>query len=153
MISRISKKGFTIVELLIVIVVIGILATLVITAYSGIQQKARNSKRQTDINALQTALEGFHTDKGYYPSLTDMNNPNFTSQLKVDTNAFIDPSSPGQSKTLAQYPAAKIYAYTVTDADGTSCEANDNNCAQYKLTATYEGTVNGQTQFIKTSLN
>ena len=69
MISRINKKGFTIVELLIVIVVIGILATLVITAYSGIQQKARNSKRQTDVNALQTALEGFHTDKGYYLSL------------------------------------------------------------------------------------
>jgi len=153
MISRISKKGFTIVELLIVIVVIGILATLVITAYSGIQQKARNSKRQTDVNALQTALEGFHTDKGYYPSLTDMNNPNFISQLKIDANALVDPSNPGQSKALAQYPTAKVYAYTVTDADGTSCEANDNNCAQYKITATYEGTVNGQTQFIKTSLN
>jgi prepilin-type N-terminal cleavage/methylation domain-containing protein len=48
------NQGFTIVELLIVIVVIAILALLVITTYSGIQQKARNSKRSTDIQAIQT---------------------------------------------------------------------------------------------------
>jgi len=67
------NQGFTIVELLIVIVVIGILALLVITTYSGIQQKARNSKRQTDVQSVQTQLEAFFSQNGYYPSLTDMN--------------------------------------------------------------------------------
>ena len=53
------QSGFTIVELLIVIVVIGILATLVIVTFTGIQQKARNSKRQTDINALGSHIEAY----------------------------------------------------------------------------------------------
>ncbi|MEI6755678.1 MAG: prepilin-type N-terminal cleavage/methylation domain-containing protein [bacterium] len=154
MISLRKNKGFTIVELLIVIVVIGILATLVITAYSGIQQKARNSKRQTDLSALQTHLEAFYNDNGYYPSLTDMNNQNFINNLKgLDQTALIDPSNPSQSKTLVQYPVAKSYAYTVTDSNSVPCEANHEDCAKYKLTATYEGTVNGATVFIKSSLN
>ena len=48
-----KSKGFTIVELLIVIVVIAILATLVIVTFTGIQQKARDSKRETDVDALE----------------------------------------------------------------------------------------------------
>ena len=53
------NQGFTIVELLIVIVVIGILALLVITTYSGIQQKARNSKRQADLSQPANSARGF----------------------------------------------------------------------------------------------
>ena len=67
------NSGFTIVELLIVIVVIGILALLVITTYSGIQAKARNSKRSSDVSTIQTQLEAFFQNSGYYPSLGDMN--------------------------------------------------------------------------------
>ena len=59
-----DQKGFTIVELLIVIVVIGILAALVVTTYAGIQSKARDSKRQTDIQSLQTQIEAFYANKG-----------------------------------------------------------------------------------------
>src|SRR5271169_5677072 len=97
------QKGFTIVELLIVIVVIGILAALVITTYSGIQQKARNAKRQTDIQSLQTQLEAFFSQNGYYPSLTDMNNSTWlsTNMKSLDTNALVDPSNTTQSHTLA----------------------------------------------------
>src|SRR5438270_13715004 len=93
-------QGFTIVELLIVIVVIGILALLVITTYSGIQQKARNSKRQTDVQAIQTHLEAFYSQNGYYPSLTDMNSSSWvSSNLKgFDVNALVDPSNPTQSQ-------------------------------------------------------
>lgn len=149
-----NNKGFTIVELLIVIVVIGILALLVITAYSGIQAKARNSKRQTDLASLQTHLEAFYNDNGYYPSLTDMNTASFYPQLKgLDATALTDPSNATQSKTLVAAPAAKSYSYVVQDSSGASCEANDQNCAKYTLTATYEGTVNGSTTFVKSSLN
>src|ERR1700752_1606885 len=96
------NQGFTIVELLIVIVVIGILALLVITTYSGIQAKARNSKRQSDVKSLQTQLEAFFSQNGYYPSLGDMNSGAWlTSNMKsLDQNALIDPSNPTQSKTL-----------------------------------------------------
>ncbi len=149
------NHGFTIVELLIVIVVIGILALLVITTYSGIQAKARNSKRQTDVASLQTQLEAFFSQNGYYPSLTDMNTAAWltTNMKSLDQTALTDPSNPTQSKTLVTAPVAKSYAYAVTDSAGASCEATDTNCAKYTLTATYEGTVNGQTTYVKSNLD
>lgn len=150
-----NNKGFTIVELLIVIVVIGILALLVITTYSGIQQKARNSKRQTDIASVQTQLEAFFSQNGYYPSLTDMNSAAWlgTNMKSLDKNALIDPSNPTQSSTLLAAPAAKSYSYQVTDSAAASCEATDTNCAKYTLTATFEGTVNGATTATKGNLD
>jgi prepilin-type N-terminal cleavage/methylation domain-containing protein len=149
------SQGFTIVELLIVIVVIGILALLVITTYSGIQAKARNSKRSSDMKSLQTQLEAFFSQNGYYPSLTDMNGAAWlgTNMKSLDQNALIDPSNPTQSKTLVASPAAKSYAYAVTNSAGTSCEADDTTCAKYTLTATYEGTVNGSGTFTASNLD
>ncbi len=149
------NQGFTIVELLIVIVVIGILALLVITTYSGIQAKARNSKRQTDVQSLQTQLEAFFSQNGYYPSLTDINSSSWlgTNMKSLDQNALIDPSNPTNSKTLLAAPAAKSYAYAVTNSSGTSCESDDTTCAKYTLTAQYEGTVNGATTYTKSNLD
>jgi prepilin-type N-terminal cleavage/methylation domain-containing protein len=149
------NQGFTIVELLIVIVVIGILALLVITTYSGIQQKARNSKRQTDLTSIQTQLEAFFQNAGYYPSLADMNSSSWlaTNMKSLDKNALIDPSSANQSQTLVGSPAAKAYSYAVTNSSGTSCESDDTTCAQYTLTATFEGTVNGQATATKSNLD
>lgn len=149
------NQGFTIVELLIVIVVIGILALLVITTYSGIQAKARNSKRSSDVATIQTQLEAFFQNSGYYPSLADMNSSSWlASNMKsLDTGALVDPSNPTQSKTLVASPAAKSYSYDVTDSSGASCESTDTNCAKYTLTATYEGTVNGASTVSKSNLD
>src|SRR3954463_4259853 len=115
------NQGFTIVELLIVIVVIGILALLVITTYSGIQAKARNSKRTSDVKSLQTHIEAFFSQNGYYPSRADMNSGSWlgSNMKSLDQNALADPSNP-VTKTLAASPAAKTYAYAVTDSSGNS---------------------------------
>jgi prepilin-type N-terminal cleavage/methylation domain-containing protein len=164
---KLDSKGFTIVELLIVIVVIGILALLVITTYSGIQAKARNAKRQTDIQALQTQLEAFFSQNGYYPSLGDMNTGTSattnadstwvaTNMKSLDQEALSDPSNPHDSKNLLATPSTTVhqYAYTVTQSDGsTSCESTDTDCAQYTLTAEYEGTVNGKSTYTKSNLD
>ena len=56
------KQGFTIVELLIVIVIIGVLATLIIITYSGIQQRAHSAKRKTDANVMMKWLELYYAD-------------------------------------------------------------------------------------------
>jgi hypothetical protein len=55
----------------------------------------------------------------------------------LDQGALGDPSNPDNRK-LAAAPAAKVYAYAVTDANGAGCEGDDTQCAKYTLTATME---------------
>jgi prepilin-type N-terminal cleavage/methylation domain-containing protein len=62
-----TKSGFTIVELLIVIVVIGILATITIVAYNGIQTRARDNIRYSDAKMIIKALDLYKVDNGTYP--------------------------------------------------------------------------------------
>ena len=61
------NKGFTIVELLIVIVVIAILAAISVVAYNGIQQRARYSVMQQDIATINKALQLYYAENGHYP--------------------------------------------------------------------------------------
>ena len=63
-----TKSGFTIVELLIVIVVIGILAAITIVAFNGIQGRARDSQRVQDMNSIIKALEVYKIQNGNYPA-------------------------------------------------------------------------------------
>lgn len=63
-----KKTGFTVVELLVVIVVIGILATIVVVAYNGIQQRARDTARTSDVAAIIKALELYYIKNGEYPA-------------------------------------------------------------------------------------
>jgi general secretion pathway protein G len=64
---RKSVSGFTIVELLIVIIVIGILATLTVVAYNGVQTRSANLNRKTDLSAVSKALDLYFLDNGRYP--------------------------------------------------------------------------------------
>ena len=61
-----SERGFTIVELLIVIVVIGILAAIVIVAYTGVTNKANSSAAKGNAEGVQKVAETFNADKGFY---------------------------------------------------------------------------------------
>jgi len=62
------SRGFTIVELLIVIVVIGILAAISIVAYNGIQNRAEASKEIRDLQSISQAINLYYVDNGQYPS-------------------------------------------------------------------------------------
>jgi prepilin-type N-terminal cleavage/methylation domain-containing protein len=62
-----NSPGFTIVELLIVIIVIAILATLVITAYNGVQEKAENTKTIAAVRSYVNAIDQYAVDNGEYP--------------------------------------------------------------------------------------
>lgn len=55
-------------ELLIVIVVIAILATISVVAYNGIQNRAHNSAVQSDLKNIATKIEMYYAEQGIYPS-------------------------------------------------------------------------------------
>jgi prepilin-type N-terminal cleavage/methylation domain-containing protein len=63
-----NRRGFTIVELLIVIVVIAILATIVIIAYNGIQQRAHLTVLKSDLTSAVTTLSIANVNTGTYPA-------------------------------------------------------------------------------------
>ena len=136
---RKNEHGFTIVELLIVIVVIGILAALVITTFTGIQQKARNTERETDIKALYGQVEAYYAQNTKYPTLDNMNDSTWrAANMKgLDQEALKDPSGSGYS--LVTTPAVNVYSYAVSASDGSTCDNSTKDCAQYTLTATLEG--------------
>lgn len=60
-------KGFTIVELLVVIVVIAILAAITIVVYNGIQERAQFAKMRSDMAQLNKAIQLYYADNGSYP--------------------------------------------------------------------------------------
>jgi general secretion pathway protein G len=87
---RQSESGFTLIELMVVILIIGLLATIVVQNLKGATDKAKRIKAQADISALKTALDRYYLDNGSYPS-TDQGLP-----------ALI--SAPQNGKVPADYP-------------------------------------------------
>lgn len=150
-----KQSGFTIVELLIVIVVIGILAALVITTFNGIQQKGRDTERETDVKAVHGQLEAYYAQNGTYPLLADMNTAAWrqTNVKGLDNEALRDPKGAVGVFTLAGSPGTAVYSYQVYEADGTTNCTVAANCAKYTLTATLEGTINNSGTYVKSSLN
>lgn len=63
-----SKRGFTIVELLIVIVVIAILAAISIVAFTGVQQRGRDAQRASDAANIVKALTAYTSDGNNWPA-------------------------------------------------------------------------------------
>jgi general secretion pathway protein G len=66
--SRHSQNGFTCIEIMVFILVLGLLATIVIQSLPGGADKAKRAKAHADIVELKTALDRYHLDNGYYPT-------------------------------------------------------------------------------------
>lgn len=70
-INVMSKKGFTLVELLVTISILAILMSIAVISYSNIQKNTRDAKRKSDLATIQAALEQYHSDQGFYPYSLD----------------------------------------------------------------------------------
>jgi general secretion pathway protein G len=63
----VNQGAFTLIELLLVLVILGILAAIVVPKFSGRTEQARITAAQTQISSFSTALDAFEVDNGYYP--------------------------------------------------------------------------------------
>jgi prepilin-type N-terminal cleavage/methylation domain-containing protein len=64
---RLSRSGFTLLELIIVVSIVGILATIAMPALRHVPQRARESVLRTDLMTFRDVIDQFHADKGHYP--------------------------------------------------------------------------------------
>ena len=67
-----TRKAFTLVEMLIVVVIIGILAAALLPKLMGAQGKARDTARMSNVNKIVTALKSYYSDYGDYPEASDV---------------------------------------------------------------------------------
>ena len=126
------KKAFTLVELLIVITIIGILASIGLGTFTSAQTKSRDVKRKAHLKQLSDAFEAYYNDHGQYPadddngnldgftwgssSFTDANGTVYMVQLPQDPTIgltyFYDALAPAGSNTQYQ-----LYAYLENSRD------------------------------------
>lgn len=163
-----NQKGFTIIELLIVIAIIAILATLVLTNFRGAQAKGRDTVRQNRITSIYTKLEEYYNNENSYPG------EDFTATLfaGIDSEALSDPDGNDIFQVISSGVTAQADPFTAgtkpqddgTNGNGTNgsqfyyggynCTADvvavDETCGKYVLFGWSEA---GTANFTKTSLN
>ena len=123
--ERSESKGFTIVELLVVIVVIGILAAITIVSYTGISSKAAVASLQSDLTNSSKLLKMYYTDYGVYPVIpAGTNCPTYPT---VDNKYCLKPSS---NNTFTYSPSSGTTGsstYTLSATNGTTTYSTNNN--------------------------
>ncbi len=108
-----NQKGFTIIELLVVIVIIGILVALTLPNLFSAQARGRDTDRKNELKNVQQKLESYFNDHDSYPA---------------DAAALADAEVTSEEMTG---PRNDPYTYTCTDNAGGTCQA-------YTLSATLE---------------
>lgn len=88
-----KQHGFTIVELLIVIVVVGVLAAITITAYNGIQNRAKFSSAQSLASTISKKASLFQATYGRFPTLIELAN-NRAADSAVDGSGTLETKLP-----------------------------------------------------------
>ena len=80
-----SEQGFTLLELLVVMTIIGILAAVAIPALKDAPQRAREAALKEDLFTMRSTIDQFHGDKGYYPpDLQTLVTDGYLRQIPID---------------------------------------------------------------------
>lgn len=133
-----KKSGFTLIELLVTISIISILSVIGLVVYSSVLKQGRDSRRQSDLRSIQSALEQYYADNFVYP-VSNYSGVCINGTLKFDC-AF--KSSDGSKTYLNKVPkdptgSPKEYLYAGVTSASSLCDnaAPASNCIRYCLFA------------------
>lgn len=91
-----TEKGFTLLELLVVISIIGLLATTALASLGSAREKARDTVRIANLERIQNAIDIYFGEKGFYPKAVQLyqsNNTTLIKQAKLGTDVPISHAS------------------------------------------------------------
>lgn len=138
-----KQKGFTIVELLIVIVLIGILAAITIVAYNGIQQRGRNAQTIAAVNSYKKGFMLYVAANGSYPAAngrfclgqSTCNGGNMASNATLDAGlrTVMGTNLPPPSNGPGTNTAAQSPLFYTSDSDGQTLEGAARSFIVYTL--------------------
>ena len=104
---RSSKKGFTILELLVVVAIIAMLFTAISVVLTGVKERSRDAKRMTNMHEIQKALNLYYTEFGRFPiTLTTIDitgNDAFSVELENSGLITEVPTDPLYPSTVYRY--------------------------------------------------
>jgi len=118
-----SRRGFSIVELMVVISIIAILSSILYANFGNARGSGRDAKRQSDVRNLQTAIELYKKEFGRYPTegCADSNSDGFSSEVECGALPYVIGLAPTFISVLPRDPrrgTAQGYAYN-TNATST----------------------------------
>ena len=127
-----KQNGFTLIELIIVIVVIGILASIIYVSFTVTEQRSRDAQRDRDIFEVQRALEKYYADNGTYPSVGSDNTGYPLSSLTLAlTPTYISQIPTAPSAVTYQYvrgaPSTGSYGIEMNYESKPNCHRGVNN--------------------------
>jgi len=122
-----QQPGFTIVELLIVIVVIGILAAITIVSFNGVQNRANDTVVQSDLAAIAKQFSLYYVDKGTYPNSTSelIAAADPTAQPRVQIKPSKSAYDTSQINFIYCFGNATQYAIVAQSKSGTNYYVNN----------------------------